>query len=93
MGEAKRKADLLARTAEEGKIWGERPIVLHMDLSTTLCMVGALQLALRHPKYGTMSGANQVRDLVLAIRDQVPADEFPAIREMISLGFHPRFDR
>lgn len=92
MGEAKRKAELLARAAEEGKIWGERPIVLHMDLSTTLCMVGALQLSLRHPQHASMRGAKAVRDLVLSICDQVP-EEFPAIKEMISLGFHPRFDR
>ena len=92
MGEAKRKAELLKRVLEESVDWGDRPIVLQIDLSTALSLAGTLQLALRHPEFVKLPSAASMRQLVIALRDQVP-EEFPAIKEMISLGFHPRFDR
>lgn len=92
MGEAKRKEELLRRVVAESQAWGDRPILLDMDLSAALVLAGALQLSLRHPEAARLPSAQTVRELVMALRDQVP-EEFPAIKEMISLGFHPRFDR
>lgn len=91
MGEAKRKKELLARCTEELKAWGTRSIAFEIDIGTTLALCGALQLSLRHPEASKQSTAQVVRSLVFDIKSQIPA-EFPAIRELIELGFHPRFD-
>lgn len=91
MGEAKRKQELLERITEEVKRFGDRPIILELDLNAAFTIVGALQLALRHPQFTKMQSAAAVRAFVLEVRNQIPA-EFQALRESIWLGFHPRFD-
>ncbi|MDE2101104.1 MAG: hypothetical protein KGL39_27905 [Patescibacteria group bacterium] len=91
MGEAKRRERLLADSKAEMERWGERRIVADMDITTLLAMTGALQLALRHPGFSARPSATAVRDLVLQFIEQIPAD-YPAIRELMRLGFHPRFD-
>lgn len=81
-----------AEAVAEMERWGDRTIVLQLDIATLLGVVGALQLALRHPQFAQRPSALQVRALIMDLEKQIPA-EFPAIKKIINLGFHPRFDQ
>ena|ERR1051325_5306457 len=91
MGEAKRKAELFSRAKEEMERWGERPIVLHIGITTLIGLCGALQLALRHPQFGAGPTAKHIRECINSWLEAIPP-EFPAIRQIISAGFNPEFD-
>lgn len=85
------KQKTLAAADADMIAWGERPLVVDMDLTTALAVCGALQLALRHPGFAARPSAAQVRAVVNGIEQQIPA-EFPGIKNLIRLGFHQRFD-
>lgn len=89
MGEAKQKEDLKQRAAAELAQWGETPVLLQMSISEIMVVTGALQLALRHPGFDVMPSAKVVRNVVQQIAGRVPA-QYPAIAQMIRLGFYPR---
>lgn len=72
--------------------WGARPIILELDIITTLAICGALQLSLRHPQFATRPSAKNIREFVMAIEKQIPP-EFPTLHKIIQLGFNPRFDK
>lgn len=91
MGEAKRKEALLARCAEEMQRWGDRPVVLEMNITHAMVFCGALQLALRHEGFAQRPSSSVCRKVVFDLASQIP-DDFPALRELIKLGSHPRFD-
>jgi hypothetical protein len=91
MGEAMRKQALLAAAESEMKAWGERPLVIEVDIAGALVFCGAMQLALRHPGFAARPSSKLCREIVMELADQVPED-FPALRELIRLGFHQRFD-
>lgn len=91
MGEARHKQEMLAAAEEEMKRWGDRPLRLDIDITTCLGMIGALQLALRHPGFQKRPSADVVRKLVFAFIRQIPPD-YPALKKLMELGFHQRFD-
>lgn len=85
------KAKLLAEAEQDMRVWGQRPIVMEMDIVTLMSICGALQLALRHPAFKDRPAAKQVRQFVNHCEGQIPP-EFGGIKRMIQLGFHQRFD-
>ena len=91
MSEHKEKEKLLADSADEMARWGNRPIILEMDITRAMVFCGALQLALRHPGFATRPSAGEARSIVFDLANQIPED-FPALRKMIMLGFHSKFD-
>ncbi len=71
--------------------WEELPpMVLEIDRCTLCTILGALQLALRHPGLAATKGAApRLRDFV----DRVAARSGPAMQAAIRLGFDAHFDR
>lgn len=92
MGQAKRKAELLPKVEAEAVRWGDRLIRLELDLSTMLIITSALQLALRHPTACSMKSAQTIRKFLFQFKEQVGAEDYPALQELIELGFHRRYD-
>ncbi len=92
MGQAKRKAILLPKVQAEAERWGDRLIRLEVDLSTMMLITGAIQLSLRHPSAGKMKSAEALRKFIFQFKEQIGQD-YPAIQELIGLGFHPRYDQ
>jgi len=83
--------ELLDRVTRE--ITASRDFILpiHLDLHSLLCVVGALQLALRHP--GNNGQSSQVlRELIDGIIDRLETHGFTAIVELMRLGFNPEHD-
>lgn len=91
MGEAKRKAVLLAEGRKELERWGARPVEFKVDIGMAMQVVEALQLALRHPGFSKRHSATAVRTFVLEFRNSLPP-EYKALRELVRLGNDPRMD-
>jgi len=87
-----KKRHAMEAAAREMEQWGDRPVILEMDITTAVVMCGALQLALRHPDFAKQKSADAVRTLVFDIAEQISGEEYPAIQELIKMGFHSRFD-
>ncbi len=88
-GSGERKMDGLQ--ADLLREWEELPpMVLEIDRCTLCTILGALQLALRHPGLAATKGAApRLRDFV----DRVAARSGPAMQAAIRLGFDAHFDR
>lgn len=85
-----RKAALLPKVIGEVERWGGRPITMDLDIATLLSIVGALQLAMRHPGFKGHAQSHAYQ-FVKSIEVAIPED-FPAIKETIGLGFNRDFD-
>jgi len=83
--------ELLAAVTREMKASRDFVLPVHLDLQTLLCLVGALQLALRHPGNNGQS-SQVVKDVVDAIIDRLEGHQFTAIAELMRLGFNPEHD-
>ena len=67
-----------------------RRINFSLDPCSTMTIVGALQLALRHPQFAlSMGAAPLVREFIRSVFEQAT----PAMREAITLGEDPANDR
>jgi len=68
------------------------PFILNTNVLTALTMLGALQLALRHPRFkGTPSGqemTNVARDIQRVLEQAIPECKF-----LMEAGWNERFDR
>ena len=83
--------DLLKRYVEEVDALSERPVVLSVDVQTLLLLIGALQLALRHPVFPATSKRVVLRFIETSVRTLQP-EENGAISEVINRGFNPVYD-
>ncbi len=64
---------------------------VHLNLHTLTCIVGALQLALRHPaNVGPLSMI--VRDVIDQIIERVAQEGYVATAELMRLGDNPEYD-
>jgi hypothetical protein len=88
---AEEKQQLAQDVISEMHRWGSRPVLWQMDISTAVSTCGCLQVALRHPDFARSPSANQARQFIMNFRDCIP-DDFPALKRVIDLGFHSRFD-
>jgi hypothetical protein len=86
--------DLFAKITQESKMAqaGKYVLPVHMDLSIALCVVAALQLALRHPQNKGES-AKVVQDVVDQIITRTRADGYRMHAELMELGNDTAFDR
>jgi hypothetical protein len=85
--------ELLERVADDALAAREAEFYLpvHMDLHTMMCVVGALQLSLRHPQ-NTGPSAKVVRELIAGIIARVETEGYKATAEMMRLGDDPAND-
>ena len=65
-------------------------IIIPMEFTAAISLVGALQLALRHPTFPENS-RKQVEQFIYSIRDAVSSE--PAIVDIIQMGFDPEHDQ
>lgn len=86
MGAEKQQIELLKRAQQEFVRWGNRPVILQMDIATAVVYCAALQLALRHPQFSRMPSSDKVRLLLRDFRASI-LDDYLAIRELIDRGF------
>jgi hypothetical protein len=91
MREVIEKQKLLLRIAQEARIGKDFILPVHLDLHSLMCLVGALQLALRHPA-NTGPSSKVVRELIDAIIARVGNEGCVATAEMLRLGDHPEYD-
>lgn len=66
-------------------------VVAQLDAAALLGLVGAAQLALRHPGFSGKPSASYVKAWIVGIADQLRG-EYPALAHIIDLGFNPKFD-
>jgi len=83
------KEQLLQRIDQEARIGFI--LSVHMDLHVLMCVVGALQLALRHPA-NTGPSSKVVRELIAGIIERVEQEGYLATAEMLRLGDNPEND-
>lgn len=68
-----------------------RPVVIEMDITTAVGMIGALQLALRHPGFRNRPTARAVRGTLDQLIDALSEGD-AEFREFLKLGNNPAFD-
>jgi hypothetical protein len=85
------KQRVMAEAQADLELWGERPMSLVLDMPTTLRLVGALQLALRHPAFKNSPGGKSVREFVQAVEGQIP-EQMTGLHQLIRLGYEQEFD-
>lgn len=81
-----------AAAAETKRLPDDWGVTAHFDIATLTYTIGALQLALRHPKFGKERGAMVVRHVIAHLIAGVPED-MPATRELLRLGGNPKYDQ
>jgi hypothetical protein len=86
-----RKREILERATAEMHAARGYALPVHMDLATALAVVGALQLALRHPA-NTGPSSEAVRGVIAAVIQRIEEDGFPSLAGLARLGDNPTFD-
>ncbi len=69
---------------------GREPVHLHLDMPTVVCLIGQVQLALRHPA-NTGASAQHIRDTIDRIIDSVDR-ESPGIGQFLRRGYDSNYD-
>jgi hypothetical protein len=72
----------------------ERPdyvLPIYVGIDVLMCLVGSLQLSLRHP-LNVGPSSQVVRGVIADIRARLVKDGFGATAEMMALGDDPHFD-
>ena len=86
------KEMLLAAVAHEqdglAKDW-ELPV--HWDMTCLITVIGALQLAMRHPGFRKTPSSKNVRAIIDQLISGIPED-CPATRELAKLGDNQKID-
>ena len=76
--------------AELAALEGE-PVALTLDVSTLLIIVGAIQLALRHPELPRLS-STILLEFIEKVAEGLDQGQNGAISEVINRGFNPVYD-
>ena len=85
------KAQLLERIMAEALAAPDFMLPIHFELHPLMCIVGALQLSLRHPA-NTGPSSRIVREVIDGIIGRLEDSGFEAIPEMMRSGDNPEFD-
>ena len=80
----------VARYTQALRGHGDDPVVVESDVTTIVMIVGALQLALRHPRFP--STMRMVIDGILTCWSEKLASVDPLFAEVIALGDDPKLD-
>ena len=78
-----------ARECVESK---EYVLPVHLGLAEAACVIGALQLALRHPQNREAS-SDVVRSVIAAMIARLRQDGFSACAQIADLGYDPGNDQ
>jgi hypothetical protein len=85
------KPELLAAyEAEYDALCAAEPVTFQIGRAELVCLIAAVQLAFRHPRYTGASSAI-VRDIIRQMADR-GFEGFPAARTVIERGWDPRYD-
>lgn len=90
----RRKVELLNEVKDEAERLGTShpwQVTLQLDEHSCLSLVGALQLALRHPKFQTRPTSKWIRGLVDDLIAKIP-NERQKLKKIAELGFNQNFD-
>lgn len=88
---SQQKRDLMLRCDAEARRASGYILPVHCDLMVAACLIGAVQLGLRHPANNGRS-AKLARRILDAMIQRLDEDGFPAYAELCRLGFDPKFD-
>lgn len=66
-------------------------VPVHFDMTSLIAIVGALQLAMRHPQFKKRPSAAVIRKIISTLITGIP-EEMPATRELARLGDNPKLD-
>ena len=81
----------MSQWQEEVAALSSRPVVFQVDVPRALVVVGALQLATRHPNLPSNS-KKVVLDFIQTLTDALSPDPNGPIAQVIELGFNPVYD-
>jgi hypothetical protein len=62
-----------------------------LDMVSLLTLIGALQIAMRHPQFKKTTSHAMIRRIIDTLISGIPED-MPATRELARLGDKPKFD-
>jgi len=85
------KEALILRVAEEQHHDSDFQLLLYLDLTIALSLIGSLQLALRHP-LNTGPSAQITREFIDGIIGRMQGSGYPAHAELARLGYDPTHD-
>jgi len=83
--------ELMAAATREMATSRDFALPVHLDIQTLMCLVGALQLALRHPG-NTGPSSQVVRQVIDAIIDRLEVHGYRAVAHLMRLGYNPEHD-
>ncbi len=69
-----------------------RPILLEMNINLAVCLIGVVQLALRHPHMEESPIGHMTRDLILALIDNIDPSRGD-VHKFLMMGFDPNCDQ
>ena len=81
--------EAVLRRAQE-KLNQNRPVIIETDLTTSLALIGNIQLALRHPANNGPS-SKLAEGLVVGLIETIDPDHGD-VYELLMMGFDERFD-
>ena len=79
------------RASEILKHW-TRPVVLELDINTTIGLIGVCQLALRHPATDSSPTSQRIRQLILSLINHIDPNPESDLHRVLMFGFDPRWD-
>jgi hypothetical protein len=85
------KERLIDFAVEEMKAGKNFILPVHLDLHSLTCVVGSLQLALRHPA-NTGPSSKVVRELIDGIIERVEHAGYVVTAQILRLGDNPEYD-
>jgi hypothetical protein len=84
------KLELIERAGEEARALPDFVLPVHFDLGSALCVIGNLQLALRHP--ANIGPSSQLLRRVIDSMIGRIEKSLPANAEIARLGDNPEYD-
>jgi hypothetical protein len=69
----------------------QRPIILTMDITNAVGLIGVVQLALRHPVAAQSPTMQMSKQLVIDLIEKMDPEHGP-LWKFLNLGFNPVFD-
>jgi len=86
------KEQLLAAVNSEQKgLPKDWLLPVHWDMTCLISVIGALQLAMRHPHFKKRPTHAMIRQIVDQLISGIP-ENMPATRELARLGDNPKYD-
>lgn len=82
---------LASANAEQEALPADWAVPVHLDMVSLMCVIGTLQVALRHPEFRRRPTAAAVQQIIDQLISGIP-ENCPATRELARLGNNPAYD-